>query len=156
MRLLMDSDCLIKITKSGLKELITNHCEVLIPATVQYEVIQVGIAKGLADAEVAWKNVSSGKLEIFGDTAPLEKGDESLIRLYASSQCDAVATDDARLVKRLKTHGVPFILPGLIILKLVESGHIDRHDAVKALERLAEYISADEHATVVLLMEKIR
>lgn len=32
----MDSDCLIKFTKAGLKELIVEHYEVFIPSTVEF------------------------------------------------------------------------------------------------------------------------
>ena len=150
----MDSDCLIKIIKAGLKERVTRHFKVLIPGAIEKEVVQAGIAKGLADAEVARENIASGKLAIFGAADLLEGGDESLIRLFPSARCDAVATDDARLVKRLRAHGIPFILPGLILFKLVQARRLDAKEAVRYLDRLADYISPDEYATVRLLLEK--
>ena len=65
-----------------------------------------------------------------------------------------MATDDARLVRRLKTHGIPFILPGLVILRLFSSGRIDRETAIRYLDQLAEFISEDEYAAVKLVLEK--
>ena len=42
MKLLMDADCLIKLTKAGLKELIAGDAAISIPETVRREVVDAG------------------------------------------------------------------------------------------------------------------
>ena len=46
MKLLMDADCLIKLTKAGLKELIAENATISIPETVKREVVDAGKIKG--------------------------------------------------------------------------------------------------------------
>ncbi len=41
MKLLMDADCLIKLTKAGLKEIVVLKCDVFIPGPVKREVVAV-------------------------------------------------------------------------------------------------------------------
>jgi len=154
MKLLMDSDCLIKLTKSGLKPVVVEGFKVVVTETVVQEVVRAGMAKGLPDAQVVDRNISEGNIDVIGNPAGFEKGDDSLIGLFDLSRCNAVATDDARLAKRLKTHGIPFILPGLVVLRLFSSNRIDREYAIRFLDRLAEFISEDEYAAVKLLLEK--
>jgi len=42
MKLFMDSDCLIKLTKSGIEPLVENHFNILIPEIVEKEVVHEG------------------------------------------------------------------------------------------------------------------
>jgi hypothetical protein len=51
----MDADCLIKLTKAGLKELICQHEKIFIPAGVKREVVDAGKSKGYADADLVEK-----------------------------------------------------------------------------------------------------
>jgi hypothetical protein len=55
MKLLMDADCLIKLTKAGLKELVCRQDTVVIPNIVKYEVVDAGKAKDCDDAYVVEK-----------------------------------------------------------------------------------------------------
>ena len=76
------------------------------------------------------------------------KGDSALIDLFPKGNYNAVATDDAKLIRRLRTFEIPFILPGLIIFRFLKDGHINRIRAIQALNQLAEFISNDEFSTV--------
>lgn len=58
MKFLMDADCLIKLTKAGLKELVGRHDTVVIPSAVEKEVVDAGKAKGCTDAFIVEKNVA--------------------------------------------------------------------------------------------------
>ena len=52
MKTLMDADCLIKLTKAGLKEFICQHDQIAIPRIVKREVVDAGKMKGYPDADL--------------------------------------------------------------------------------------------------------
>jgi len=154
MKLLMDADCLIKLTKAGLKELVVLKCDVFIPEPVKREVVDAGKKKECSDAFAVEKNIESKLIAVIDTPRTIEKGDQALIALYKKATHDAVATDDVRLARQLKSLNIPYILPGLILYRLLKDGKTDYKTTVWALRQLSEYISDDEFATVRLLMEK--
>ena len=154
MKLLMDADCLIKLTKAGLKELVVLKCDVFIPELVKREVVDAGKKKECPDAFAVEKNIESKLIAVIDAPATVEKGDHALIALYKKEVHDAVATDDVRLAHQLKSLNIPYILPGLILYRLLGDGKTDYKTTLWALQQLSEYISDDEFATVRLLMEK--
>ena len=156
MKLLMDADCLIKLTKAGLKEFVCRQDTLVIPDIVKYEVVDAGKAKNCDDAFVVEKNISKNFITIVNHVSDYAKGDSALIDLFPKGNYDAVATDDAKLIRRLRTFEIPFILPGLIIFRFLKDGHITKIKAIQALNQLAEFISNDEFSTVRLLLEKIK
>ena len=156
MKLLMDADCLIKLTKAGLKEFVCRLDTIVIPDIVKYEVVDAGKAKNCDDAFVVEKNISKNFITIVNHVSDHVKGDSALIDLFPKGNYNAVATDDAKLIRRLRTFDIPFILPGLIIFRFLKDGHITKIKVIQALNQLAEFISKDEFSTVRLLMEKIK
>jgi rRNA-processing protein FCF1 len=155
MKILMDADCLIKLTKAGLKEIIASFCAILIPHAVKVEVVDAGKKKGCEDAFVVENNISAEKIDVFGKIRDDCKGDEALVELFDKSLHDAVGTDDVRLAKRLATNGIPFILPAVIIHKLFKLKHFEQERAIRMLAQLAPYISDDEYAMVYTMIGRI-
>ena len=156
MKLLMDADCLIKLTKSGLKELVVAKDTIFIPEIVKREVVESGKMKGCVDADVVEKNIGKKMIAIIEASSNYTEGDQALIALFRKNEYDAVATDDKKLTRLLKTHNIPFILPSLIIFQLFTNDLIDRKTALRSLNQLADFISEDEFSTARLLMEKIK
>ena len=152
----MDADCLIKLTKAGLKELVCRHDTVVIPDMVKQEVVDAGKACGCDDAFTVKKNISRNLITVFEHVENYKSGDSALINIFPEGGYSAVATDDTKLIRSLKTSGIPFIVPGLIVYRFLKEGHISKIRAIQALNQLAEFISNDEFSTVRLLMEKIR
>ena len=152
----MDADCLIKITKAGLKDLVGDRCIIFIPGVVQREVVDAGKEKGCADAFVVEKNIEAKVITIAETFLNHTNGDEALIALFRKEEYDAVATDDAKLTRLLRIKNIPFMLPGLIFYQLLQDKMIDSKTALWALRQLAEFISEDEYSTVRLLMEKTK
>jgi rRNA-processing protein FCF1 len=148
MKILMDADCLIKLTKAGLKEHTVALCNVTIPDAVYVEAVVAGKQKGCDDAIVIEANVSQKKINVLDQVTDSSKGDDALIELFDHELFSAVGTDDAKLVKRLRTNGIPFILPAVIILKFFETELIDQQKALRMLDQLSAFISSDEHAMV--------
>ena len=155
MKILMDSDCLIKITKAGLKETVCDNFSVAIPSIVEKEVVREGIKKECADAFAVKENIIAKRLKIVTDKKNVYKnGDNAVIGHYHSKKYDTIATDDAKLIRRLKSLGIPFLLPGLIIHWLNKRGLINKEESSRSLERLRPFISNDEYSVVRLLLEE--
>lgn len=150
----MDADCLIKLTKAGLKELVGAKDTIIIPKIVKKEVVDSGKLNGCADAYVVEKNIDKKIIAIIETSSNYTKGDQALIALFRKNEYDAVATDDKKLTRLLKTYSIPFILPSLIIYQLFTNDLIDKKTALRSLKQLADFISEDEFSTVRLLMEK--
>lgn len=149
----MDSDCLIKLTKTGLKELVCKNFAITIPSVVKEEVVDAGKVKDCADADVVDNNIKNGTVKVLPSPIDTKDGDQALVKQFNVTEFDAVATDDARLTRRLKANGIPFILPGLFIYHLFRENRIDRKKMLWALRQLSPLISRDEYSTVILLME---
>ncbi|RPI99459.1 MAG: hypothetical protein EHM36_15965 [Deltaproteobacteria bacterium] len=153
----MDSDCLIKLTKSGLKESICRQDEVTIPFVVKQEVVDAGKSKGAPDAEWIEKNIQRGILRV---TLAGERrssvpagGDQALIETFHLGGYDVIATDDAKLIRSLKSIGIRWTLPGLLIYSLCQRKKIDKATGLGWLEKLSSLISDDECSIVRLLLE---
>jgi rRNA-processing protein FCF1 len=155
MKILMDADCLIKITKAGIKEKICCQFEVVIPLMIKEEVVDAGKAKSHPDADVVEKNISAGLIVLeSGKSSKRMKGDRALLEAFKNSQYTAVATDDAKLTRLLRATGIPFILPALLIFSVWKRGAIDQTTVLSWLEKLSAFISEDEYSMVRLLLEE--
>lgn len=156
MKILMDSDCLIKLTKAGLKGLVGSKDIIFILEAVKREVVDAGKEKGCADAHIVEKNIEAHLVKVNEVSYGYESGDEALFAHFNIKDYDVVATDDAKLTRLLRLRGIPFMLPGLIIYHLFQDGTIDRKTALRALDQLAIFISNDEYSTVRILMEETK
>jgi len=155
MKILMDADCLIKITKAGIKEKICRQFEVVIPLTIKEEVVDAGKAKSHPDADLVEKNIKAGLIVLeSGKSSKRMKGDRALLEAFKISHYAAVATDDAKLTRLLRPSGIPFILPALLIFSVWKRGAIDQTTALNWLEKLSVFISEDEYSMVRLLLEE--
>ena len=156
MKVLMDADCLIKLTKSGLKELVAAKVQIFIPEAVRREVVDAGKLKQCSDALAVEKNIEEKTVCVIAHSVPIASGDRALVTVFGHGNYDAVATDDARLTQQLRAYGIPFVLPGLLIYQLMKQGILDKEHGFSALAQLAQYISEDEYSTTRLLMESIK
>lgn len=155
MKILMDSDCLIKLTKAGLKEEVCKQFEVTIPYAVKKEVVDIGKSKGLPDAELVEKNIENDFIHITGKGSSVHlKGDQALIEIFKRGQYDLIATDDAKLTRLLKSIAIPYILPGLLICFLFQRGFVNKATALNWLEKLSDLISEDEYSMTKFLLEE--
>lgn len=87
----MDADCLIKLTKAGLKELVGAKDTIIIPKIVKKEVVDSGKLNGCADAYVVEKNIDKKMIAIIETSSNYTKGDQALIALFRKNEYDAVA-----------------------------------------------------------------
>ncbi len=116
----MDADCLIKLTKAGLKDMVCRYFRIFIPIIVKVEVVDAGKQHQCSDAVIVEKNIQDDKITIVKSQQNYSTGDSALVSLFEDENYEAVATDDAKLTRKLKTAGIPFVLPGIIVYKLVQ------------------------------------
>ncbi|MBN1105559.1 MAG: hypothetical protein JXL84_19280 [Deltaproteobacteria bacterium] len=150
----MDADCLIKLTKAGLKSLVAEKSSLFIPAVVKREVVDIGKDKGCADAFMVEENIEAQKITVVESSAEHLDGDEALLALFQADRYDAVATDDAKLARRFRMHSIPHVLPALILYRMWRHKLIARDVALRSLEQLAGFISEEEYSTARLLVER--
>lgn len=154
MKILMDADCLIKLTKAGLKEIIGQHEKIVIPGIVKQEVVDAGKVKGYPDADLVERNIQKGLISLAKEvTLNHVEGDQALIATFKQGRYAAVATDDAKLTRVLRAAGIPFILPALLIYQIYQSGLIDQATGLNSLYRLSAFISEEEYSMTRLLLE---
>jgi rRNA-processing protein FCF1 len=150
MRLAMDADCLIKLTKAGLKERVCEAWRVSIPQTVRRETVDQ--APELPDAVRINENIAAGRLSVSEGKKETGKVEEAVLRLFKAGNFDAVATDDTRFIRTLRGLGVAYAVPAVIIVRLREEGSLSTAEAVRALKALRPHISHEEHAAAQLML----
>lgn len=148
MRIVMDSDCLIKLAKAQLKEPVCRTHTVVIPAAVRREVVDQ--AAGHPESVVVKRNLASGALSETGGSREDVKGEDAALDIFQQGGFDAVASDDRRFVGRLRILDVPYLTPGALLFLLAKNGQLTMREALERLDKLSPVISDDE-VTVVRL-----
>jgi len=151
----MDADCLIKLTKSGLKEPICRTEKVTIPTAVKREVVDAGRTKDYSDAGIVDQNIQNGLITVAKESSPIHSaGDQDLIAAFKQGRYAVIATDDAKLIRTLRAAGIPFMVPALLIHVQREKGEIDQKTALDWLNKLSAFISDEEYTVTKLLLEE--
>lgn len=154
MKLIMDSDCLIKLTKAKLKELVCNNFSIIIPQIVKNEVIDNAV--GFPDAEVIKGNLDKGLITTASKKQAIGKGEDAALKLYKDGGFDAICSDDKRFIKKLRYFNIPFITPSVFIGILLKKKKLTLKDARKKLDILSYFISDDEYNTVKIILDTWR
>lgn len=150
MNLVMDADCLIKLTRAGLKEHVCRWFTIAIPSRVRVEVVEQGSRH--PESAVVARNLAQGLIrEVQGPE--VERGEEAAAELYRQGGFHAIASDDRRFVRRLHTESVPYLTPGVLLFLLARDGQISLAEAYRALARLTPMVSNEELAVVKMKLE---
>ena len=148
LHVLMDADCLIKITQAGYKEHVLDAFKVVVPEPVVKEAVVQG--SGRAASELIATNIAARRIEV--QAVAGESGDSALTTAFREGSFDCVGTDDRRLISRLTTLGIPCVVPGLLLYELAKLGQVSRQEAERLLQRLQQSISSEEYQIVRHLM----
>lgn len=116
MKIVMDSDALIKLTKSGAKELITENFDVTIPERVYEETVTEAAA--YPDAQEIDRNVEARRIEV-KKTSHTERGEMAVLDLFLRGGYDLLVSDDNRFLKHLAADGIPYLTPPFLIIYLL-------------------------------------
>ncbi len=148
----MDSDCLVKLTKAGLKERVCAAWDIHIPALVRRET--TAEAARFPDAVQIRDNIAAGLITVAADRRRRKQSEDAALDLFGSGEFQAIATDDTRFIRRLRGLGVPFAVPAVILVRLRNEGILTRDQASEALEALSPLISPEEHAVAELMLTR--
>lgn len=154
MNVVMDADCLIKLTKARIKEEVCRAFRVFIPGNVCREVLRN--ATEHPECGVVLANLQSGALVEVESRKLAGKGEESVLDAFQTGSYAGIASDDKRFIKKLRILGVPYITPAVFVLLLTSRAGLSVSAALEMLERLAPLISDDEVAVVRLKLESRR
>lgn len=174
MKVLMDADCLIKLTKAGIKEAVCAHLSVVIPQLVRHEVIDMG--GNHPDSKVIKNNLDKGLLSLsesdidtheetsstdlkgsIGSKGAIDsKGEDAVLATFLNGGFAAICSDDKRFIRRLRALDVPYITPAVCIVILLKQERLTLPDAREKLGLLASFISSDEYHTVKWVLDTWR
>jgi hypothetical protein len=107
MKVVADSDVLIKLTKTGSKEIIVSLLEVFIPKRVHEETVIE--SEDCSDARTIQENINEGKIYVTGSPCH-EKGEIEALRLYRSGGFELIVSDDRKFLKHLERFNPHFAL----------------------------------------------
>ncbi|MBI1870806.1 MAG: hypothetical protein HYS07_06410 [Chlamydiae bacterium] len=154
MNIVMDADCLIKLTKAKLKELVCKNFKVVIPQVVKEEVVDHALA--YPDAMVIQENLEKNLLTISKGPVSLKKREEAVLKIYQRGKFDAIGSDDKRFIKKLQLLNIPYIPPAVFIVLLVKRRQIALKVAQIFLDALGPLISDGEYYTVQWILNDAR
>ncbi|HXV62274.1 MAG TPA: hypothetical protein VEK15_16355 [Vicinamibacteria bacterium] len=147
----MDSDCLIKLAKSSLKEVVCQSFTVVIPPRVRKEVVDEG--GGRPDAEIVRENFQRKLLSQSAGERSVSRGEEEVFSVFQSGHYDAICSDDRKFIKRLRLFHLPYLTPAVLIAALVKNGKLALGEALDKLDSLAPMISEEEYGIVKLFLD---
>jgi hypothetical protein len=164
MRTILDTDALIKITKSSLKELITSNISVYIAAHVQKESVEEGKVREFPDAILVEMNIEAGKVSVIKtkkkrhiediiQNLGLEGGEADSLRLFYQGRYDSIVSDDRKFLELISGIGIPFLTPGALIVYLYDVRKISLVEARKCMDKIKDMISDEEYAVTMEELE---
>ena len=156
MKVIMDSDSLIKLTKARAKEIVLKNTEAYIPPKVFEEVVKIPKEEGYPDAFLIEENLEKGLLAIreFEEDQHIEEmitrlgigsGEADVFRLYKSGGFDVISSDDGRFLKIIDALDVPYMTPSALVIYLLNKKMLSRADAKTYINNLKEMISDEEY-----------
>ncbi|MBI4017270.1 MAG: hypothetical protein HY363_06280 [Candidatus Aenigmarchaeota archaeon] len=151
--LLLDADSLIKLTKAGAKEYVTNSFDVVVPQKVKQETVDA--AKGKPDALVIQQNIQSKQIKVV-DAMKVDKYLEREINqlhlqggeqeVYAlSNDYDILSSDDQRFLRLLQMLNKKAVTPASIIVLLYKKKKISKECVRALLRNIRPFVSDEEH-----------
>lgn len=158
-KVVMDSDCLVKLTKGGAKEAVVRGMEVHIPPVVKKETVDDGKKRGHQDSLVIEENIDNKCLHVVRHrekgtmTLSAMKGESEVLSLYLNGGYDAVASDDRRFLKKLEVGNIPFLTPAACMIYLYRTGNVKKSDVVNILEKIRPFISSEEYMMLKFYLE---
>ncbi len=145
----MDSDCLIKLTKAGLKEIVCNNFQITIPSLVMKETVEHN--KDYPDSTIIADNIKKGIIKV-KENPVSAKGEDAVFKLFQKHHFSSICSDDKKFIRMLRLFDVSYVTPAVLILLLYKDKKISRKKAFEFLERIKPYVSDDEYNIVKLYL----
>lgn len=153
MRIMLDADASIKLTKIGLIEILASGFKIVITDIVYDEHVIAGLKKNYPDAIQMKRLVSEGKIEVVPvknktsvyNVSYLGRGEISIIIYCLENDVEVIVSDDAAFLRIMKAMDkVPCIPVAGILTMGINKGLIDKDKGLKFLVSLRPMIK-EEH-----------
>lgn len=157
-KLIFDSDALIKLVKTGFPSHAFDKLKVVISEEIFRETVTEGKKKFYQDAE-SIELLINGKKIIIGERGhgperrlpkedKLGKGEKSALSLFYGIKADAIVSDDKAFLQFLKQANVPFLMPADLISSLNKKKILDKNEALRVLDGLKPFIKDECYSEI--------
>ena len=147
----MDADCLIKLTKSKLKEFVCKNFSVVIPQIVKEEITYN--TQEHFDAMIISENIENKLITINTMSSSSKKGEDAIFSIFQQGEYDAICSDDKRFIRRLRFFNIPYITPAVFIALLLKKGKLKIKEAREKLDCLSSFVSDEEYNVIKAFLE---
>lgn len=151
MKIVMDSDVLIKLTKIGSKEIVGSHLDLSIPRKVSEETAMA--SRSLADAKLIQRNINEGIIHV-SESFSHERGEVEALNLYRSGGFELIASDDKRFLNYLERNNIPFLTSSSLLVYLLYKNKLSKNDTIKYINNLRPHISNAQYSAAMSEVEK--
>jgi len=162
MRIMLDADASIKLTKIGLIEILASGFKIVITDIVYDEHVIAGLKKNYPDAIKMKRLVSEGKIEVVPvknktsvyNVSYLGRGEISIIIYCLENDVEVIVSDDAAFLRIMKAMDkVPCIPVAGILTMGINKGLIDKDKGLKFLVSLRPMIKEEHYFYVKTKIE---
>jgi len=141
LKVVLDADGLIKLTKCGILPDLLEACNCVIPRQVYTETVVEGIKQLYEDAFEIGEYVEEGRLavksiKISFEEETLGSGELSAFALFKQSNYHFIVSDDQAFLKFLRRKSIPFLIPSDVIVLLFNMKQINKCQAKQYLNQL--------------------
>lgn len=157
---IVDTDSLIKLTKSGIINEVCKHFKCTITEEVYDEAVTRGKSALHKDAFEIEKLIDKDLIKVKNagkeekpETVNLGKGELSLFRLHKKVKW-AIVTDDNAFINFLKTNKVEFIVPADFLTLMKKLNKMDSTKALNYLNSLKPHIKPKVYLNVKKVLEE--
>lgn len=142
MKIVVDSDVLIKLTKTGSKEVVVGLLDIVIPKRVYEETVLE--SKGCSDANKIQENINEGHVQVNGLSAH-NKGEIEALKLYRSGGFELIVSDDRKFLNYLERNDIPYLTSSSLIVYLLHKNGISKEETIRYIDNLKMYISNGQY-----------
>jgi len=165
LKVVLDSDGLIKLAKSGILAQVIREWHCLVPQAVYEETVERGKQEAYPDAEEIERLVhghvkplreNEQAEAILVQARALGRGEQEALHLFFNERADVIITDDRAFLAVLKRAGLPALPPALALVELARFGGIQLAEAESALEMMKGLIRQEVYQLARRDLEELR
>ena len=157
LKVVIDSDGLIKLAKAGVLEKVVKAWDCHITQAVYEETVERGKEEAYPDAEEIERIIqdrghvrppsrehpqAKGVLALAGAKS-LGRGEQETLHLFFAEEADVIISDDRAFLAVLERAALPYLPPALALVELARRKGIGIEEALEALERMKRLIKAE-------------
>lgn len=166
LRVVLDSDGLIKLAKAGILEVVMRAWTCLVPQAVWAETVARGMKAAYPDALAIHEALDRSTVQpwirhprataLLAQKHGLGRGEQEALHLFFTARADAIISDDSAFLTELGRAGVRYLPPALVPVQLARERHLDPRAALEGLERMRRFIRPEVYRAARSDLEGLR